>query len=156
MPGFIAAGLSPETIVAEIDQKLQEAFIKSTIQDIAGRLGATANRIKEASQQLAAAADDLGSSYRGAVKKAGEAITNIDRAIAKAADSASRAAKQLSTGFHAQYWWSVFVLTVAALVLGLFAGAFLMHLLDQPVQKVERVNAPLIETMPPVKSKSKR
>jgi hypothetical protein len=156
LPGFIAAGLSPETIVAEIDQKLQEAFTKSTIPDTAARLGATANQIKEATQQFDAAADDLGSSYRGAAKKAGEAITNIDRAIAKAADSASRAAKQLSTGFHAQYWWSVFVLTVAALVLGLFAGAFFMHQLNQPARKLERINAAVIEIAPPVKSKSKR
>ncbi len=31
LPGFIAAGISPEAIVAEIDKKLQQAFIKSTI-----------------------------------------------------------------------------------------------------------------------------
>ncbi|HYK91603.1 MAG TPA: hypothetical protein VE398_22745, partial [Acidobacteriota bacterium] len=154
LPGSIAAGLSPDTIVAEIDKKLQEAFVKSTIPDTAARLGAIANRIKGANGQFAAAAHDLGSSYRGAAKKAGEAITGIDQAISKAADSASRAAKQLSTGFHAQYWWSVFVLTVVALVLGFFAGALLMHQLDQPVQKAERINAPVIEAAPPTKNKS--
>ena len=156
LPGFIAAGLSPATIVEEIDKKLQEAFVKSTIPDTAARLGAIANRIKEANGQFAAAADDLGSSYRGAVKKAGEAITSMNQAIAKAADSASRAARQLSTGFHAQYWWSVFVLTIIALVLGFLAGALFMHQLDQPVQTVERLNAPVIEAAPPIESKSRK
>ncbi len=156
LPGFIAAGISPEKVVAEINKKLEEAFIKSTIPDTAARLGAIANQIREVTGQFAAAADDLDSSYRGAVKKAGHAITNMDHSIASAANVASRAAKQLSTGFHAQYWWSVFVLTVTALVLGLFAGALFMRQLDQSVQKVERINTPIILPVPPVKSKSKK
>jgi methyl-accepting chemotaxis protein len=156
LPGFIAAGISPETIVAKINTKLQEAFFQSTIPDTAVRLGAIASLIKEVNKQFAAAADDLGDSYRGAVKKAGEAITNMNQAIAKVADSAGQAAKQLSAGFHAQYWWSVLVLISVALLLGFFAGALFMHRLDQPAQKVERISAPLIEAAPPVKTKSKR
>lgn len=156
LPGFIAAGISPEKVVAEINKKLQEAFYQSTIPDTAFKLGKVADRIKEAGGQFAAAADDLDSSYRGAVKKAGEAIKNMDQAIAGAADSAGRAIKQLLTGFHAQYWWSVFVLTTVALVLGIFAGALFMHQLDQPVQKEERIYAPLIEPAPQIKSKTKK
>jgi hypothetical protein len=127
LPGFVAAGISTETIVASVDKKLQEAFIQSAIPDTASKLKATVSLIEAVNTRFVAAADELSNSCRGAVRQAGEAITNMKQAIARASDTAGRAAEQLSTGFHAQDWWSVWVLTALALLLGFSLGTFFMR-----------------------------
>ena len=79
----------------------------------------------------------------------------MDKTVSRAADTANRAAKRLSAGFHQQYWWSVFLLTSVALFIGIFAGMLLMHAYDHPSQKPERPGVPVIQSPPPVKANAR-
>jgi hypothetical protein len=127
LPGLVSAGISTDTIVASVDRKLQSAFIMSMIPGTVSELKATVSRIEEVNTKFGAATKVLGDSYGGAVRQAGEAIASMNQEIARASNTASRAAEHLSTGFHNEYWWMVWVFAVAALVLGFAAGAVLMR-----------------------------
>jgi hypothetical protein len=127
LPGFIAAGISPEEIVAGINHSLQKAFDKSTIPETSVRLRTSACLIQDVGTRFTVAADGLVSSYRGVVEKANAAVGNINRAIGTAANTSSRAAERLTTEFHVQYWWPVYVLIMVALMLGFIAGVLCVH-----------------------------
>lgn len=127
LPGLVSAGISTDAIVEGVDRKLQSAFIRSMIPGTVSELKATVSRIEEVNNKFVATTKALSDSYGGAVRQAGEAITHMNQAIARASDTAGRAAEQLSTGLHDQYWWMVWVFIVAALVLGFAAGAVLIR-----------------------------
>lgn len=156
LPGFIAAGISPETIVTEINSQLEKQFSMSTIPQLANSLEETAGQINMAVTALNGAVGRLGNTYDGTVEKARMTIEHVDKTISSAAETAAREAERLSRGFHQQYWWSVFLLTIVALFIGIFAGMLLMRAYYQPIQKTERVSAPVIQKDTPVKGKSKK
>jgi hypothetical protein len=140
--GFIAAGISPETIVTEINSQLEKRFSSSTIPQLGDRLTETAIKINVAISAL-----------DGTMEKARKAIDHVNETVSRAAEAAERAAKRLSAGFHQQYWWSVFLLTTTTLFVGIFAGMLLMYSYDHPAQKIERPDVPVIHNVPPVKAR---
>jgi hypothetical protein len=127
LPGLIIAGISPQNIVAEINANLQNELARSTLPQTEDALREAAARIRTVCSEFGVAADSLGNSYRGAAEQARRAIGEMSQSLAKAADSASRAAEKLTTGFQEQYWWSVLVLTTMALGLGFVAGILFMR-----------------------------
>jgi hypothetical protein len=122
LPGLVTAGISTQAIVAGVNTKLQDAFISSTIPGTASELKATVSLIKEANTEFVAAAKDLSDSYRGAVRQACEAITNMNQAIQVAAEEASLADEHHLTGCQYQRRWAVWVFVVSALLFGFFLG----------------------------------
>jgi uncharacterized phage infection (PIP) family protein YhgE len=156
LPGFVAAGISPENIAFQINKNLHQAFVASTIPETAGALKETAKQVKNASEEFSAAAKEIAKSYGGAAEKAREAISNIDEAITSASTTARRAVKDLSTGFHHQYWWSVFVFIIIALLLGFWAGILFARQLELPVQNSEHISIPAVQEPLPVKAKTKQ
>lgn len=156
LPGFIAAGISPETIVTEINSQLEKQFSMSTIPQLANSLEETAIQINMAVTALDGTVGRLGNTYDETVEKARKTIERMDETISRAAETAAHEAEQLSRGFHQQYWWSVFLLTTVALFVGIFAGMLLMHAYYQPIQKTERVSAPAIQKDTSVKAKLKK
>lgn len=156
LPGFVAAGICPENIAFQINKNLHQAFVASTIPETAGALRETAKQIKDASSEFGAAAKEIGKSYSCAAERAREAITNMDEAIASASTTARGAAKELSTGFHHEYWWSVFVFVIVAFLLGCWAGVLFTRQLDRPVQKSEHGSVPAVQEPLPVKAKTQK
>ncbi len=127
LPGYIAASLSPKSIVTEINANLRNELARSTLPQTTDALREAVAKISEVSSEFGTTADSLGSSYRGAAEKARRAISDMNESIADAAQSASRAAKDLTSSFNSRYWWSVLVLTSVALVLGFAAGIMVMR-----------------------------
>jgi hypothetical protein len=157
LPGFIAAGISPETIVTEINSRLEKQFSSSTIPQLSERLVKTATKIDTAISTLDATVKRLGNTYDGTVEKARKTMEHVDETVCRAAETADRAARRLSAGFHQQYWWSVFLLTTIALFIGIIAGILLMTpARNGPAQKIEGNAPPVTQKVPQIGSHQKK
>jgi hypothetical protein len=156
LPESIAAGIKPESIAAKINESLHQEFIRSTIPETARALAVTAEQMKKISSEFGASASTLGNSYHGAVEEARRAIAKIEETTSRAANTATRAAKDLSSTLHREYRWSLFTLTSFALLMGLLLGMLFMQWLQQPAQNVESASAPATQSAPPIKTKNKK
>jgi len=127
LPGFIAAGITQEAIATEINARLQEQFSRSTIPQLLNILQETASNISKTVTLVNSSMGQLQKSHGETTEKAMETLGRMDKAIDHAASTAIREAERLSRGFHQQYWWSIFLLTSVALVLGIIMGMWLTH-----------------------------
>lgn len=77
-------------------------------------------------------AGSLGDTYHGAAVAARRAIKDIESAISRATDSATRAADELSYNFHGAYRWALYGLSSLALMVGIALGMLFQQLLNAP------------------------
>jgi type I site-specific restriction endonuclease len=156
LPERIGKGISPETIAASINENLRQQFARSTIPETAQALALAADKMKHATAEFGATASDLGKSYRGAAAEARQAIDNINTSVSRAAGSAKRAVEELSVNFRDAYWWAIYGLTSAALVVGFLLGMVFLQWFDSPVRPaVGQFTAPVSQAAPDLKPKVK-
>lgn len=156
LPESIAAGIKPEAIAAKINESLHQEFVRSTIPETARALAVTAEQMKKISSEFGVAASTLGNAYHGAAEEARRAIAKIEETTTRAANTATRAAKDLSSTLHQEYRWSLFVLTTFALLIGFLLGMLFMQRLQLPAQNIESASAPVTQPAHPIKSKSNK
>ena len=126
LPVEIAAGISPRAIAANINEILHEQFVQSTIPETARVLAQVAEQMKKVTEEFGATASTLGNSYRGAAEEARRSIDSMQSAVSRAAESARRAANDLSVDFRQEYRWSLYALSSLALLIGFILG-MLVH-----------------------------
>ena len=151
LPASIARGIQPETIAANINESLHQQFVASTIPQTAKALTVIAEQLKNVSSEFGRTASALGSSYRGAVEEARQAIEKMNEAVTGAAENAKLAAKDLSVKFRAAYWSLLIGLTLTAVLAGVLMGVLFVREFDPPQENIiERVIVP-VESIPAVK-----
>jgi len=126
LPVEIAAGISPQAIAANINESLRQRFVLSTIPETARVLAQVAEQMKKVTEEFGATASTLGNSYRGAAEEARRSIDSMQSAVSRAAESARRAANDLSVDFRQEYRWSLYALSSLALLIGFILG-MLVH-----------------------------
>jgi uncharacterized coiled-coil protein SlyX len=151
LPTTIAGGIQPETIAANINESLHQQFVASTIPQTAKALTVIAEQLKNVSSEFGRTASALGSSYRGAVEEARQAIEKMNAAVTGAAENAKRAAQDLSAKFRSAYWSLLIGLTLTAVLAGVLMGVLFVREFDPPQENIiERVIVP-VESIPAVK-----
>ena len=140
-PGFIAAGIKPETIAAEINESLEQQFSKSTIPETADALAVTAAQMKKAALNSALSHSTLGNTYRRSSGGSPASDRKWTRPLSRAANTANRAAKRSVARFHQEYRWSLFLLTTFALLIGIFARHAAHALAPAALRKTSRASA---------------
>lgn len=133
LPAEVARGLNPPEIAREINESLRQQFVRSTIPETSHALAAIATDMRRVSGEFAQATQKLEDTYDGAVRRAQDAIADLDSAASHATDRVRRTAEELSTVFQREYRWSVYTLTAIALVIGLAIGIVYQRWLDQPL-----------------------
>jgi len=143
LPAEVARGLSAPAIAREINESLQQQFIQSTIPDTARALTLVAAEMKKVSGEFGLAARAISEAHRGAAAQARQAIDNLDSSILAAANTARRAAQELSNVFQHEFRWSLYALSGLALVIGLFLGMLFERWIETPPQipKAENVRS---------------
>jgi hypothetical protein len=132
LPASIAEGISPVAIVATIDESLRQTFMKTTIPLTAEALGISAAQIKAAVGTFAKATTSLNDAHEGAVRKAREAIADLESVSSSAINRTRDAAEHLCRVFRDSYRWSLYTLMTIAFVTGVALGMEYMHWIDTP------------------------
>jgi hypothetical protein len=132
LPADIAKGIEPEAIAASINESLRQQFVRSTIPTTADALGVAAAQIKQATADFGHSARTLGQTYQGAVTEAREAIDNLHSVSSRALSNTRGAAQQLVDVFRTEYRWSLYTLTLFALLIGICVGMLFERWLESP------------------------
>jgi len=140
LPAHIAKGIEPEAIAATVNESLRQQFVQSTIPTTAEALSVAAAQIKKATAEFGLGARTLGQAYQGAVTEAREAINKLHSVSSDAVSSTREAAQQLVQVFRAEYQWSLYTLTVFALVVGIGTGMLFEHWMESPPQPADRTS----------------
>ena len=125
LPTDIAAGISPEAIVKNINADLKRQFDISTIPIVAKKLYENAGIIQTAAEEYTKATSDLCGSWRSASDEAHEAINKIETAVLKAAEASKKAAINFSNTFNKAYYLSLSVFCALSLVVGIIIGGWI-------------------------------
>lgn len=148
LPGEVAEGIAPEAIVARINESLRQQFIQTTIPETARGLSAMAAEMKRITADFRQTSATLGNAYGGAAAEAREAIEKMDLAIDRAADTARKAAADLSRRFQREYRWSLYALSGLALLIGLILGILFQRWVDAPARAVLQDDVRPVQTQP--------
>jgi len=148
LPSEVAEGIAPAAIVATINESLRQQFVQTTIPATARALSAMAAEMKKITADFRQTSVTLGNAYHGAAMQAREAIERMDLSIDRAADTARKAAADLSRRFQREYRWSLYALSGLALLIGLILGILFQRWVDAPLHAVEHEDAPHVQTVP--------
>ena len=148
LPSEVAEGIAPAAIVATINEGLRQQFVQTTIPDTARALSAMAAEMKKITADFRQTSVTLGHAYHGAAEQAREAIEKMDLSIDRAADTARKAAADLSRRFQREYRWSLYALSGLALLIGLILGILFQRWVDAPLHAVEHEDAGHVQTVP--------
>ena len=140
LPAEIAKGIEPDAIAATINESLRQQFVQSTIPTTAEALSASAAQIRKATADFGYGARTLGQTYQGAVTEAREAIDSLHSVSSRAVSNTREAAQQLVELFRAEYRWSLYTLTVIALLMGIGIGMLFDRWLESPPQPADRTS----------------
>ena len=148
LPAEVAEGISPQAIVAAINESLRQQFVQTTLPETARALSAVAAEMKTVTAEFRQTSGKLGHAYRGTVEQAQQAIERIENSIDRAAESARNAARDLSITFRREYRWSLYALSSLALLIGLILGVLFQRWVDAPLGAVEHGGAAHVQTVP--------
>lgn len=132
LPEEIARGLNPPVIAREINESLRQQFAQSTIPDTASALAAVAAEMKKVTAEFARAARVISDSHQGAASEARRSIDALDSSVGRAAETARRAAAELSRVFQNEFRWSLYALSGLALTIGIVIGMLYQQWIDGP------------------------
>jgi methyl-accepting chemotaxis protein len=127
LPEEIGSGINARTIADSINENLRQQFALSTIPQTAQALASAAGEMKGTAKEFSTTAENLGDSYRGCVAKAQQAISDINKSVSHAADTANRAIDEFTSHFHNAYWRSLYGLTGLAFLLGFSLALIAVH-----------------------------
>jgi hypothetical protein len=150
LPAEIAKGIEPEAIAETINESLRQQFVQSTIPTTAEALDVAAAQIRKATADFGHGARTLGQTYQSAVTEAREAVDNLHSVSSRAVSNTREAAQQLVEVFRAEYRWSLYTLTVIALLMGIGIGMLFERWLESPPQSADRTSV-----VQPAKPRSK-
>ena len=147
LPAKVAQGLNPETVARSINENLRQQFVESTLPQTAKAMTSVAAEFRNAVIEFAKTTAVLNDSHRGAAARARQAIEELERTVSSAADTARRAAQDLSEVFQREFRWSVYALSTLGLVVGLGLGMLYQHWIDTPPQTATQP-APMLNKAP--------
>ncbi|RPH75240.1 MAG: hypothetical protein EHM80_16535 [Nitrospiraceae bacterium] len=153
LPGQISQGINPATIAMRINESLRQQFAASTIPETARALTQSAESIKNIASEFGRMAGPLIDSYRGVAERARQTIDSIRLSIDQASESASRAARELSSTFRHEYRWALYALSCLALLVGIGTGMLIQQRLDrssEPKEDIDLIRVP-VRPLPPVR-----
>jgi hypothetical protein len=148
LPAEVAYGIRPEAVAKQINESLQQQFIRSTIPKTAEALGVAADRMKDICSEFSTTADGIGSTYRGAATEAQTAVAALKSEIAGAAENAARFTSDVAMKFSTAYRLMLIMVTGGALVIGLAIGMMFERLLLSPEKSVADHAVPVVQTAP--------
>jgi hypothetical protein len=122
LPAEVARGIHAPVIAREITESLRQQFAQSTIPDTAGALSAVAADLRKVTAEFVRAARAISDSHHGAASEARRSVEALDSSVGRAAETAGRAASELSAVFQQEFRWSLYALTGLALMIGIMIG----------------------------------
>jgi hypothetical protein len=100
LPTAVAEGLRPELVAREINESLRQQFAASTIPQTAHAMTVAAAEMKDAVVAFTKMASTIHHEHRSTAAQARSTIQELESALSRAANTANRAAAELSESFH--------------------------------------------------------
>jgi hypothetical protein len=148
LPFEVARGIRPEHVAGQINEKLEQEFLRSTIPQTADALGEVADRIKKVCSEFSAASDALSHEHRGASEDARKAVASLKAEVSQAMAGAALFRSEVEGKFAKSYQLSLAMIASGALVLGLAIGMMLERWVLSPPQPVVQPAATVVQTEP--------
>lgn len=127
LPKEVSEGIRPAVIAAKLNESLRQEFLKSGIPETAQTLTAISRQTRQASADCEQAARELTNSQQTLTKDTLQTLDQTRSAIVRANQTAKDCAHDLSEMLRREYKWSVLVLCIAALLLGVSLGILYEH-----------------------------
>jgi gas vesicle protein len=127
LPAEISEGIRPSVIAGKLNESLRQEFLKSGIPETAQTLTAVSRQMRQVATEFEQAARELAASQQAITKDARQALDQVHSAIRRAAETAKDCARDLTQTFRREYKWSVLVLCVSALLVGISLGILYEH-----------------------------
>jgi hypothetical protein len=160
LPADIAHGIRPEVVAAKINENLRQEFIRSTIPQTAEALAAISGQLKITSSEFTASANQIGHAYRGAAEDARKAVASLKSEISQATEAAERFTKEVAEKASKVYRWSLIMLGVGALIIGLAIGMLFERWLISPqvpaAAPTVTLAAPAVQSAPSPAARSEK
>lgn len=143
LPKEISEGMHPNVIAAKINESLRQEFLRSGIPQTADALTTVSRQTRQAATEFEQAARERTASQQVLITDARQALDQVQSAIRGAAETAKECAQDLTQTFRREYKWSVLVLCVSALLLGVSLGILYEHWIYAPVP-ISAINSPAV------------
>jgi len=127
LPEEIARGISPEAIAAKINESLRQQFAQTGMPETAQALGVIAKQLNQSAGEFHKTTVELTGTYRGVAAQASDAMVNMQNRISAVTYIASEAVRELKVAFLREYKWSVAVLTLTGILVGVPLGMLFEH-----------------------------
>ena len=132
LPAEISEGIRPSVIAGKLNESLRQEFLKSGIPETAQTLTAISRQTRQAATEFKQATRELAASQQAISKDARQALDQVQGAILRATETVKDCARDLTQTFRREYKWSVLVLCVSALLLGVSLGILYEHWMYPP------------------------
>ncbi len=136
LPAEISDGIRPAVIAAKLNESLRQEFLKSGIPETAQTLTAISRQTRQAAADFEQAMREITTSQQALTKDTRQALDQTQSAIRRATDTAKDCAHDLSQTFRREYKWSVLVLCISALLLGVSLGILYEHRMSASTQTI--------------------
>ena len=143
LPKEISEGIHPNIIATKINESLRQEFLRSGIPQTADALTTVSRNTRQAATEFEQAARELTASQQALTTDARQALDQAQSAIRRATETAKECAQDLTQTFRREYKWSVLVLCVSALLLGISLGILYEHWTYAPVP-IPAINSPAV------------
>ena len=132
LPQEISEGIHPKVIAAKLNESLRQEFLKSGIPQTADALATLSRQTRQAATEFEQATRELTTSQQALTKDARLTLDQVQSAIRRATETAKDCAQDLTQTFRREYKWSVLVLCISALLLGVSLGILYGHWMYAP------------------------
>jgi len=145
LPRKIEAGIDPEYIAKLLGESLRQHFLQSGLPVAARGLQATSAAMTSAQKELTAALGNLSDSKGGVVAQIESANNRLTQSLEKRENALDALLHQLNT--DVLYFW-IPLISIAALVIGLFAGMGIQGHMDSAPASATTPMPSVVQTIP--------